>query len=143
VEEESNQQRDDQLLRFDKEKETKLLDLQSRIQVMKKKVKVAEKELDDASSKKRNIQGKMNDFASKKVAVEYDLRAKQCEAIELNIKSLDNEAVHKDFVLAENSALCLENEMKMFEDELKSLREQETIHCRRCRGSRRLLNWSQ
>jgi len=29
--------------------------------------------------------------------------------------------------MPEYSALCLENERKMFEDELKSLREQETI----------------
>ncbi len=112
------------LLRLDKEQETKLMDLQSRIQVMQTKVITAQKELEEASSKKRNVFDKMNEIAAKKVMVEYDLRAKQCEALELNIMSLDDEAGHNDVVLAEYSAMCLEDEMKMFEDELQSLREQ-------------------
>ena len=113
------------LLRLNKEQEAKLLDLQSRIQVMQMKVATAQEETEEASSKKRDVFDKLNEIAAKKVKIEYHLRAQQCEALELNIMSLDNEAGHNDVVLAEYSAMCLEDEMKMFEDELQSLREQD------------------
>ncbi len=115
------------LLRLNKEQEAKLLDLQSRIQVMQKKVITAQKELEEASTKKRNVFDKIKEIAAKKVKIEYDLRAQQCEALELNIMSLDDEAGHNDVVLAEYSAMCLEDEMKVFEDELQSLRKQDAI----------------
>ena len=116
-----------QLLRLNKEQDAKLLDLQSRIQVMQTKVITAQKELEEASSKKRDVFDKMNEIAAKKVNIEYDLRAKQCEALELNIMSLDDEAGQNDVVLAEYSAMCLEDEMKMVEDELQNLRKQDVI----------------
>ena len=106
-----------------KDQDSKFLDLQNRIQVMKKRVEVAQKELGNVSLKKRNIREKMNEYSSQKTKVEHDLRAKQCEALELNIKSLDDASVQNDVVLAEYSVTCLEDEMKMFEDELNCLRE--------------------
>ena len=112
-----------QLLRLNKEQEAKLIDLQSRIQVMQTKVITAQKELEEISSKKRGVFDKMKEIATKKMKIEYDLRTRQCEALELNIMSLDDEAVQNDVMLAEYSVTCLEDEMKMFEDELNCLRE--------------------
>ena len=122
IEDEEPIQIDEQPKKF---QDSKILDLQNRIQVMKKRVEVAQKELGNVSLKKRNIREKMNEYSSQKTKVEHDLRTKQCEALELNIMSLDDESVQNDVVLAEYSVTCLENEMKMFEDELQSLREQD------------------
>ena len=93
---------------------------------MQTKVITAQKELEEISSKKRGVFDKMKEIATKKMKIEYDLRTRQCEALELSIMSLDNEAGHNAVVLAEYSVMCLEDEMKMFEDELQSLREQDT-----------------
>jgi len=94
---------------------------------MQTKTITAQKELEEASSKKRDVWDKMKEIEVKKLKIENDLRAQQREALELNLMSLNDEAGHNDVVLAEYSAMCLEDDMKMFEDELRRLREQDAV----------------
>ncbi len=94
---------------------------------MQTKTITAQKELEEASSKKRDGWDKMKEIEVKKLKIENDLRAQQREALELNLMSLNDEAGHNDVVLAEYSAMCLEDDMKMFEDELRRLREQDAV----------------
>lgn len=94
---------------------------------MKKKVQVAQKELEETTAKKIRVWDEIAEINQRKLVAEFDLRAQQCEVIKIKLLAMKNEVGHNDVVMAEYIAIGLEDEMIAFDDELRSLKEQNAI----------------
>jgi len=94
---------------------------------MKKKVQVAQKELEETTAKKIRVWDEIAEINQRKLVAEFDLRAQQCEVIKIKLLAMNNEVGHNDVVMADYIAIGLEDEMKAFGDELRSLKEQNSI----------------
>lgn len=94
---------------------------------MKKKVQVAQKELEETTAKKIRVWDQIAEINQRKLVAEFDLRAQQCEVIKIKLAAMKNEVGHNDVEMAKFIAIGLEDEMKAFDDELRSLKEENAI----------------
>lgn len=94
---------------------------------MKKKVQVAQKELEETTAKKIRVWDQIAEINQRKLVAEFDLRVQQCEVIKIKLAAMKNEVGHNDVEMAKYIAIGLEDEMKAFDDELRSLKEQNSI----------------
>lgn len=102
--------------------------LLTRVEGMKDKVRNAEEELREVSSRKEIIGKKIKETNSKKIYAEFNLRTLQCEALKQTLTSMESqleEPDQHDSTEDEGKIQQLEKEVHQIVNQLQALREAE------------------
>jgi len=94
----------------------------------KEKGQIAKEEVKEISSKKMNVQKRIQDIAGRRSLIECDLRSKQRNLLEIGLSALNAEEVHHSGLLLdqmEEKVKSLKFEMDVIDRELGALKEEE------------------
>ena len=88
--------------------------LQTRLKIMEERARIAEEEMKEISSKKMDLQERIDEIERRRAMIEY-LRSHQCNPFEMNLSARNAEEP------VEEQVNCLEDEMKVIDGQLNAL----------------------
>ena len=115
------------------EQEGKIQEVRNRIEVMKRKVRVAEKRLKEIASQKEELEKSMKETTNRKMNAEFALRSQQCKALERSLTESHLQLITEkersnETAVAEEKIHLLKVEVSSIANQLRMLQgEQETL----------------
>jgi len=109
---------------YDFSEEIQLLKI--RLKAMEERARIAEEEVKEISSKKMNVQKRIDEIERRRAMIEY-LRSQQSNLLEMSLSALNAEVDYGGIFTepVDEKVNCLETEMKVLYGQLGALKEEE------------------
>jgi len=94
---------------------------------MEERARIAEEEVKEISSKKVDVQRKIDEIEGRRALIEFNLRTQQCNLLEMGLSALEAEEEPSEMLMKplEEKVKYLEGGMDVLDIELKALKEEE------------------
>jgi len=91
---------------------------------MGERARIAEEEVEEISSKKMNVQKRIDEIERRRAMIEY-LRSQQCNPLEMSLSALNVEDDGVSMKSVEEKVKFVDDEMKLMDGQLNALKEEE------------------